>query len=80
MKINATMLELLQQIITEEPQHENSLTDDDFVSQEVGVELIQIYHSTTNLEIRELITGFMHEAGYTWLRRLVTKDMGQLAA
>ena len=79
MKINATMLELLQQIITEEPQHENSLTDDDFVSQEVGVELIQIYHSTTSLEIRELITGFMHEAGYTWLRRLVTKDMGQLA-
>ena len=79
MKINSTMLELLQKIITEEPQHENSLTEDDFVSQEVGVELIQIYHSTTNLEIRELITGFMHEAGYTWLRRLVTKDMGQLA-
>ena len=79
MKINSTMLELLQQIITEEPQHENSLTEDDFVSQEVGVELIQIYHSTSNLEIRELITGFMHEAGYTWLRRLVTKDMGQLA-
>lgn len=79
MKINSIMLELLQQIISEEPQHENSLTEDDFVSQEVGAELIQIYHSTSDLETRELITGFMREAGYTWLRRLLTKDMGQLA-
>lgn len=79
MKINPTMLELLQKIISKQPQHESSLIQDDFVSQDVGVELIQIYHSTSNLEIRELITGFMHQAGYKWLRRLVTKNMGQLA-
>jgi len=77
MKINDTMIDLLQKILNEEPEHENSLIEDDFVSQEVGVELIQIYHSTTNLQMRELITGFMHEAGYTWLRRLLTKDMGR---
>jgi hypothetical protein len=68
------MVELLQKIMNKEPEYEHSLTEDDFVSEDVGAELIEIYQSTTNLETRELITGFMHEAGYNWLRRLMTRD------
>ena len=75
MKVNETMIGLLQKIISKEPEHAHSLTEDDFISEDVGVELIQIYQATSNLETRELITGFMQGAGYTWLRRLVTRDV-----
>ena len=74
MKINNNMVELLQKIINKEPEYEHSLTEDEFVSEDVGAELIGIYQSTTNLETRELITGFMQEAGYEWLHRLMTRD------
>lgn len=74
MKINEKMIELLQTIMNKEPEYEHSLTQDDFISEDVGSELIGIYQSTTNLETRELITGFMQEAGYNWLRRLMTRD------
>jgi len=74
MNINNRMIELLEKIITTEPEYEQSLIEDEFVTQDLGSELIGIYHSTTNLETRELITGFMQEAGYTWLRRLMTRD------
>lgn len=79
MKVNETMIGLLQKIISKEPEHAQSLTEDDFISEDVGVELIQIYQATSNLETRELITGFMQEAGYTWLRRLVTRDVSYSA-
>lgn len=79
MKINNKMIELLQTIISQEPEYANSLTEDDFVSEDVGAELIQIYQSTNNLETRELITGFMQEAGYNWLRRLITRDVAHQA-
>jgi len=74
MNINSRMIELLEKIINKEPEYEQSLIEDDFVTQDLGAELIDIYHSTSNLETRELITGFMQEAGYTWLRRLMTRD------
>jgi len=74
MNINSKMIELLQTIISKEPEYAHSLTENEFVSEDVGSELIQIYQATNNLETRELITGFMQEAGYNWLRRLMTRD------
>lgn len=74
MKVNDNMVGLLQKIMSREPEYEHSLTEDDYISEDVGAELIEIYQSTSNLETRELITGFMHEAGYTWLRRLMTRN------
>jgi len=75
MKINQKMIELLQTIISKEPEYAHSLTEDEFISEDVGSELIQIYQATNNLETRVLITGFMQEAGYNWLRRLMTRDV-----
>jgi len=71
---NTTMIHLLNKIVSEEPQYEHSLIQDEFISAEAGNELIEIYSVTENLETRKLITNFMKEAGYTWLRKLVTRD------
>lgn len=79
MNINNNMIDMLQKIINEAPEHETTLIEDDFISEDLGEELIQIYSATENLETRELITGFMHEAGYKWLRRLMTRDAVQPA-
>ena len=73
---NTAMIHLLHKIINEEPQHARSLIENDFVAEEAGNELIQIYSNTENLKTRKLITNFMQEAGYTWLRKLLTRDTG----
>ena len=65
---NTTMIQLLHKIVSKEPQVEANLIEDDFIAVEAGNELIQLYSVTENLETRELITNFMKEAGYTWLR------------
>jgi len=72
---NTTMIHLLQKIVSKEPQYEANLIEDDFIAVEAGNELIQLYSVTENLETRELITNFMKEAGYSWLRKLLTRDM-----
>ena len=72
---NTTMIQLLHKIVSKEPQVEANLIEDDFIAVEAGNELIQLYSVTENLETRELITDFMKEAGYTWLRKLLTRDM-----
>ncbi len=72
---NITMIQLLNKIVSKEPQVEANLIEDDFIAAEAGNELIQLYSVTENLETRELITDFMKEAGYTWLRKLLTRDM-----
>ena len=74
MILNTAMIHLLHKIVDQEPQYGQSLIDDDYVSVEAGNELIQIYSETENLQTRELITNFMQEAGYTWLRKLLTRD------
>ena len=74
MILNTAMIHLLHKIVDQEPQYGQSLIDDDYVSVEAGNELIQIYSETENLQTRELITKFMQEAGYTWLRKLLTRD------
>ena len=74
MILNTAMIHLLHKIVDQEPQYGQSLIDDEYVSVEAGNELIQIYSETENLQTRELITNFMQEAGYTWLRKLLTRD------
>ena len=74
MILNTAMIHLLHKIVDEEPQYGQNLIDDEYVSVEAGNELIQIYSETENLQTRELITNFMQEAGYTWLRKLLTRD------
>jgi len=71
---NTTMIHLLQKIVDQEPQYERNLIENDFIADEAGNELIQIYSNTENLKTRQLITNFMQEAGYTWLRKLLTRD------
>jgi len=71
---NTTMIHLLQKIVDQEPQYERNLIENDFIADEAGNELIQIYSNTENLKTRQLITNFMQEAGYTRLRKLLTRD------
>lgn len=74
MIVNATMAAILQQILDVEPKFQESLTDNNFINSDAGIELIEIYANTEKLETRKLITNFMQEAGYTWLRKLLTRD------
>ena len=46
-------------------------------SKELGYCLISVYYNTSNLKTRELITSFMSEAGFIWLRKLLTRDTGR---
>ena len=45
---------------------------------ELGNCLIDVYYASSNLETRELITGFMNEAGIVWMRKLLTRDTSQI--
>jgi len=80
MIMNSTMISILQEILDIEPEHEDSLIEDEFISDDAGVELIEIYANTEKLKTRELITDFMKEAGYTWLRKLITRDTRAVAS
>lgn len=71
---NTAMIHLLHKIVDQEPQYEQNLIQNDFIADQAGNELIQIYSNTENLKTRKLITNFMQEAGYTWLRKLLTRD------
>jgi hypothetical protein len=53
---------------------ESSFLGEEIMSQELGNQLIQIYSSTSSLETRSLITQLMHNAGESWLRRLVMRN------
>jgi len=46
-------------------------------SKELGYCLISVYYNTSDLKTRELITSFMSEAGNSWLRKLLTRDLGE---
>ena len=74
MIVNSAMVAILRQILDAEPNYQESLTNENFINNDAGIELIEIYANTEKLEIRKLITNFMSEAGYTWLRKLLTRD------
>lgn len=74
MIVNSAMVAILRQILDAEPNYQESLTNENFLNNAAGIELIEIYANTEKLETRKLITNFMSEAGYTWLRKLLTRD------
>ncbi|NNC99637.1 MAG: hypothetical protein HKN85_05605 [Gammaproteobacteria bacterium] len=75
MIVSKNMQDLLGKIISKQPSYEDVLHDEDGVaSPVVCCTLINLYIETQDLETRVLITEFMEQAGYPWLRKLVTRD------
>lgn len=78
MTLNKKMADLLAEIRRNETiKNEQALS---FSSPDVGNNLINLYMQTDSYRSRELITLFMIEAGYGWLRKLVTRDVQVMAA
>lgn len=76
MNINHTMSDLLNEIKTIEPRRKvrrlNVPVD------EIGNQLIDYYYQTPSLETRALIRDFMEQAGFHWLKKLITRDTGSV--
>lgn len=47
---------------------------------ELGNCLIRLYYSSSRLQTRELIAGFMKEAGVVWMRKLLMRDTASIAS
>jgi len=47
---------------------------------ELGNRLIVLYYKTHRLDTRKLITKFMTQAGVVWLRKLLMRDLGEIAS
>ena len=75
MIVNRTMVKIFRQILDVEPKYTKSLIENNFLTNDAGIELIEIYANTEKLETRKLITKFMQEAGDNWLRKLLTRDI-----
>ena len=78
MKVNEFMAGLLLEIIEKQPHFGLKLFDEEYQARNIVGDLIAMYQQTKDLETRELITEFMLEAGYPWLRKLVTRDFSSL--
>ena len=72
MTLNRKMANLLSEIQQDKAAQQNHILAAS--SPDVGDNLIRLYMHTTDQRTRELITLFMIEAGYGWLRKLVTRD------
>lgn len=80
MTVNTQMANLLVQILNNEPHFERSLLGDGEHVSDIGSALIKLYTETESFRTQKMITQFMTEAGYSWLRRLVTRDSDVMAA
>jgi len=80
MTVNAQVANLLVQILNNEPTFEKSLLGDGDQARDIGSALIRLYSETDSFRTQKLITQFMTEAGYSWLRRLVTRGSDVMAA
>ena len=78
MTLNKKMADLLSEIQRNEVSKSQAKLA--FSSPEVGDNLIDLYMQTNSYRTRELITMFMIEAGYGWLRKLITRDVRTMAA
>lgn len=78
MTLNKKMADLLSEI----RRNEKSITSSslEISSPNVGDNLINLYMQTRSFKTRELITMFMIEAGYDWLRKLVMRDVQVMVA
>lgn len=76
MKLSENMIESLREIKQIEPSRKTNKLD--VSMKKLGISLIDLYYSTKNIRTRELIMSFMNDAGYHWLRKLVTRDTSPL--
>jgi len=74
MNLNETMVDALRTIRRIEGKKVSRVLN--VPAKELGNRLIELYYQSSNLNTRELITGFMTQAGHVWLRKLLTKDIG----
>ncbi|NND00638.1 MAG: hypothetical protein HKN85_10695 [Gammaproteobacteria bacterium] len=74
MIVNRNMHHILRKIRRKQPAYEEALNGANILSPVICCTLINLYTETQNLETRELITEFMEQAGYPWLRKLVMRD------
>jgi hypothetical protein len=74
MVLNENMSEVLTHIIQVQPEIAELMRDEHCEEEELCSQLVRRYRETEDLETRKLIMEFMQDAGYTWLRRLFTRD------
>jgi len=76
MILNELMVDNLHEIRRRESRKVSKHLD--VPANQLGNSLIDLYYSSNNLETRELITSFMNEAGVVWMRKLLTRDTGEV--
>lgn len=72
------MVESLNEIRRIEPIER--VSELDIPSGELGNKLIELYYQSENNRTHELITQFLKNAGFVWLRKLVTRDINPAVA
>jgi len=80
MTVNTEMANILVQILNNEPAFENSLLGDGEQVTDISTALVELYTETDSFDTQKLITRFMTEAGYKWLRKLVTRNSEMMIA
>lgn len=73
MIVNAQMQQLLDELSTLERNEMTRLFN--LAANDLGNELITLYHSREDARTRELIKEFLTLAGPVWLRKLLLKDV-----
>lgn len=59
--------------------HEKAAAADSAQFEVLGNQLIALYANTENLRSRELIWDYLNEAGFVWLKKLITRDTAPLS-
>lgn len=59
--------------------HVKTASADSVQFEALGNQLIALYASTENLRSRELIWDYLDQAGFVWLKKLVTRNTAPLA-
>ena len=72
MNLSENMVDMLHEIRQIETVEHASIID--VPSDQLGNGLIDLYYESTNLHTRELVTALLEQAGFVWLRKLVSRD------
>ena len=78
MKLTEKMLESLNEIRRIESVER--VSELDLPDGELGNKLIDLYYESENSRTHELIAELLKNAGFVWLRKLVTRDTNPAAA
>lgn len=74
MVFNEDMSEVLTHIIQVQPDIAELMHDECCEEDQLCTQLVHRYRETEDLETRKLIMEFMQGAGYSWLRKLFTRE------